>query len=127
MAVEEEPKQKSPSSEMLDKFISNEKPHIRDKKETEEERALGLSNDRHAIINQHLQSVIELREKYALRVYILVSIWMAFVGFVILSKMFCPNTYVSEEIIPWLLGSATISMIGLLVIILKNIFPHTKS
>jgi len=77
---------------------------------------------------EQTKQVIKLRKEYAPRIHILTCIWILFVIIVIFFQGFKFYKFIlSDSVIIALLGTTTATIIGLFVIILKDIFPGKKS
>lgn len=111
-------------------YISPQKAKIfsESKKNTDKDTEASKHNPK--LIDQIIKrdnSNLELREKYANRVYIFVCIWSTFIGLLILFQGFnWFNFKISNKILLTLLGTTFVEVIGLFVIIMSDLFPNGK-
>jgi hypothetical protein len=92
-----------------------------DNKANEELRR--YKNDRRELKLKDFEQLINQKRTFSVYIFILVSVWLTMVlGIVIFNGFGFFNFGLSEKIIITLIGSTTVNILGLLVIVLKYIF-----
>lgn len=96
--------------------------YVRRNTNDEENEFESIENELKRLQNLNFQQDIDLRKRYALRIFILISAWMGFVGFYLLLHGFnCINE--PQAVLITLITTTTVNVIGLFVIVASYIYP----
>lgn len=121
-----------PDEQLLLELLTDTEPRDRDIEakvaDAGEQERRALDNAKRRAEIENLDQVRDERKKYASRVYWLVVVWLAVIGFILVLQGFGFREFnLSDNVVLMLIGTTTGSVVGIFLIVANYLFPRRSS